>query len=680
MKRLVQFALMIVVAVVCAAPAFAQFKIEDLLKVHRVGDPQLSPDGRWVAYTVGNVNYDANRVVTQIYVVSIDGGEPKRLTNGDRSSSSPRWSPDGKKIAYISAREGGAQVWTMNANGDNDKKITEISTEAGNPVWSPDGKWIAFVSDVYPDCATDACNQQRDASYEANKVKAHVTERLLYRHWVEWRDRKRTHVFVVTSGGGIAKDMTPGDYDSPPYAASGPSDYSFSPDSAQLAYLKNTDPIEAMSTNSDVYVVPVAGNPATDATNITASNKGYDASPVYSPDGRYLAYRSQATAGFEADRWRLMIFDRQARTTREVTRGFDLQVEEFAFSPDSQTIYFMAMDRGLGPIFKVASAGGPAEKVVATGFNSDLRVGASNLVFTSSSASRPPEIFRAGTNGVGVTAVTHTNDSYMASFNLRAAESLEWTGAVNSKIHGFLFKPANFDASRKYPLVVLIHGGPQSAFNDSWGYRWNPQIFANAGYVVFMPNPRGSTGYGQTFVDDVSADWGGKAYIDIMNGVASVTKLPFVDKSRIGAAGASYGGYMVDWILGHNTDPRFKFTALVSHAGVYNLDSMAGSTEELWFVNWEFKGFPWKNPVQYNKWSPHKFAANFKTPTLVTAGELDFRVPYDQSMQLYTALQLNRTDSKFILFPDEGHWILKPQNSQFWYQNVLNWFGKYLRP
>jgi dipeptidyl aminopeptidase/acylaminoacyl peptidase len=250
---------------------------------------------------------------------------------------------------------------------------------------------------------------------------------------------------------------------------------------------------------------------------------------------------------------------------------------------------------------------------------------------------------------------------------------------LNTKVHGFVIKPANFDPSRKYPMLVLIHGGPQGAWNDDWGYRWNPQIFANAGYVVFMPNQRGSTGYGQQFVNEVSADWGGRAFTDVMNGVAEMIKRPYVDRNNIGAAGASYGGFMVDWILGHNNDRRFKFKTLVSHAGVYNLESMAGATEELWFVNWEFKGMPWQNPVNYQRWSPHRFAKNFSTPTLVTAGELDYRVPVDQSLQLFTALQLNNVESKLIVFPDEGHWILKPQNSEFWYRNVLQWLDKHLK-
>jgi len=287
----------------------------------------------------------------------------------------------------------------------------------------------------------------------------------------------------------------------------------------------------------------------------------------------------------------------------------------------------------------------------------------------------PAEVFVAGLESVSVRNLSRARPN----FNLPTPEELEWKGALNANVHGFLLKPANFDPAKKYPLLVLIHGGPQGAWNDNWGYRWNPQIFANAGYVVFLPNQRGSTGYGQKFVDEVSADWGGKAFVDIKNGIAEVIKRPFIDKNRIGAAGASYGGYMIDWILGHNNDPRFKFKALVSHAGVYNLESMAAATEELWFVNWEFKGMPWENPVNYQKWSPHKFVNNFSTPTLVTAGELDFRVPVDQSLQLFTGLQLKGVPSKLIIFPDEGHWILKPQNSEFWYSNVISWLDKYLK-
>ncbi|HEX3282532.1 MAG TPA: S9 family peptidase, partial [Pyrinomonadaceae bacterium] len=605
----------IVLASFASAQQTRRYAVEDLLKIRRVGDPQVSPDGKRVAFTIGDVNVDANRTLTQIYIMSSAGGDMKQLTNGTGSSSSPRWSPDGKKIAYVT----GDQVWVMEPDGDNKEQVTKISTGASGPVWSPDGNWIAFVSDVYPECTTDECNRTKDEAAEKSKVKAHVTERLLFRHWVEWRDRKRTHVFIVSSKGGAARDLTPGDFDSPPYAVAGDVDYSFSPDSKELAYLRNPDKIEAISTNSDIYIVPTAGGPG---RNITASNKGYDDTPVYTPDGKYIIYRSQATAGFEADRWRLMAFNRSTGTSAELLRGFDLGVDEVALSPDGNTIYFTAGDRGYENVYKVPVTGGAQQKVAGNIFASNLAVASDNtFVFVSSTMSAPAEIFRG--NAGSVIALTHVNKELMDQAGLRSAEEVEWTGALGKKIQGFVVKPVDFDPNKKYPLIVIIHGGPQSAFNNNWGYRWNPQIFANAGYVVFQPNPRGSTGYGQQFTNEISGDWGGKPYVDIMNGVADVLRRnSFIDRTRIGAAGASYGGYMVDWILGHNNDPRFRFKTLVSHAGVYNLTSMYGATEELWFPEWEFKGTPWSNPAMYARWSPNMFVRNFKTPTLVTAGEL----------------------------------------------------------
>ena len=658
------------------------FNVNDLLGVKRIADPQLSPDGKTIAYSVGTVNKDANRVVNQIHTIGVDGRNPRIVTNGTSSSSGPRWSPDGRRIAFVT----GGQIWTMEPDGDDKKQITNLSSGAGGPVWSHDGRWIAFSSEVYPECTTDECNKAEDDKAENSKVKAHVTERLLFKHWVEWRDRKRAHVFVVASNGGTARQLTQGDFDAPPYGASTGVDYGFSPDGTSVFFLRNPDKVEAISTNSDIYILPLAGGPA---RNITEKMHGYDAAPVYTPDGKYLLFRSQERATFEADRWRIMRYNPRTGEIVELTRGFPLQVDEMIVSDDSKSIYFTAGERGRAPIFTVPvepdfrlKIATHVKKVVGDIFASNLNLSPDGrtLIFAASSISTPTEIMRVGTDGSGLSAVTTHNQAGLASFRLRSPEDAEWKGALGTNVHGFLLKPSNFDPARKYPLIVLIHGGPQGAWGDSWSYRWNPQIYANQGYIVFMPNQRGSTGYGQKFVDEVSADWGGKAYTDIMNGVAEVIKKPYVDKSRIGAAGASYGGYMVDWILGHNTDPRFKFKALVSHAGVYNLESMAAATEELWFVNWEFKGMPWENPAMYNRWSPNKFARNFATPTLVTAGELDYRVPVDQSLQLYTTLQLKGVESKLIIFPDEGHWILKPQNSEFWYGNVIDWFKKYLKP
>lgn len=675
MKRVVVLASLVLFAFTSFATAQNRtYTIDDLMKVRRVSDPQVSPDGARVAFVIGDVNYEANRVVNQIYTVSIDGGTAKQLTSGASSASSPRWSPDGKKIAYVT----GGQIWSMERDGDDKEQVTKISTGASGPVWSPDGKWIAFTSDVRPDCSNDDCNKTRDEQSESSKVKAHITTRLLFRHWDEWREIKRTHVFVVSSKGGVARDLTPGDFDSPPYGAASGVDYAFSPDSKEIAILKNLDKVEAISTNSDIIVMDLNGN---GARNISAGNRGYDASPVYTRDGKYILYRSQATAGFEADRWRLMAYDRVSGVSKELLKGFDEQVDDVAVSPDGAFVYFTAGQRGKSPIFRVPMSGGPAQKIVPNVFASGLKVSANNkLVFLASTIASPAEVYTANTDGSAVTPLSSANTQVMSSANLKAAEDIEWTGALGRKIHGFIVKPNNFDPSRKYPLVVLIHGGPQSAWNDNWGYRWNPQLFANAGYVVFAPNPRGSTGYGQQFVNEISGDWGGKAYVDIMNGVADVLRRsPFIDRNNIGAAGASYGGYMINWIQGHNNDPRFKFKVLVSHDGVYNLTSMYGATEELWFTDWEFKGTPWTNPAMYDRWSPHKFVNNFKTPILIIHGELDFRVPIGESLQLFTAVQRKGIDSKLLIFPDEGHWVLKPQNSNLWFNTVLGWLDKYLK-
>ena len=655
-----------------------RFTIDDLLKVRRVSDPQVSPKGNLVAFTITDVDKTTNKSTTQIYLVPLGGGETRQLTNDEHSSSSPRWSPDGEKLAFVSARDGETQIWTIDVSSGALKKITSISSGAGDPVWSPDSKWLAFASDVYPECKDDAYNKKRADEVAQSKVKAHVAERLLYRHWKAWKDGLRTHVFVVSSAGGEARDLTPGDYDAPPFSLGGPTDYAFSPDSKELAFVSNHDKVEATSTNADVWIVSVRGGAA---RNITAANHGYDGSPQFSPDGRFIAYRSQVTPGFESDRFRLMLYDRKTSRARSVTEPLDSWVDEFTFAPDSQTIYLTAEERGKEPIYSVSVSGGPVKKVIAEGANGDIHFtsDARTLVFSRSSMTKPSEIYRANSDGNGVTALTTTNDAFVSSFNLKPAEEVTWTGATGTKVAGWIVKPANFSAKKKWPLVVLIHGGPQGAWNDNWGYRWNPQIYANAGYVVFMPNPRGSTGYGQQFLNEISGDWGGKVFIDIKNGVAQTAALPYIDRNRIGAAGASYGGYMIDWIEGHNDDPRFQFKVLVSHDGVYNLTSMYGATEELWFPEWEFKGTPWTNKAMYERWSPHNFVQNFKTPILVITNTLDYRVPETEGLQMFTAVQRMGVESKLVDFPDEGHWVQKPANSQFWYNTVLGWLDRHLK-
>jgi dipeptidyl aminopeptidase/acylaminoacyl peptidase len=679
MKRC--FVVSVIILLTCASLALAQerrFTIDDLLKVRRVSDPQLSPKGDQVAFTITDVDKAANKSTTQIYVVPLSGGEMRQLTNDEHSSASPRWSPDGEKLAFISARDGESQIWTIDVSSGALNKITSISTGAADPVWSPDGKLLAFTSDVYPECKDDACNKRRADEVAANKVKAHVAERLLYRHWKSWKDGMRSHVFVVSSRGGEARDLTPGDFDTPPFSLGGPTDYAFSADSKELAYTSNHDKVEAISTNADIWLVSVRGGAA---KNITAANHGYDGSPKFSTDGRFLAYRSQATPGYESDRFRLMLYDRRTGRAQSITENLDSNVDEFTFTSDSKLIYLGAEARGRGAVFSLPVNGGSLKKVLWEGANGDINVSpdGKTLVFSHNSMTSPNEIFTASADGSNRIPLTKANDVLLAPFGLKTAEEVTWKGAMGATVAGWIVRPANFNPKKKYPLAVLIHGGPQGAWLDNWGYRWNPQIFANAGYVVFMPNPRGSTGYGQQFVAEISGDWGGKVFIDIKNGVAMAAALPYVDRNRIGGAGASYGGYMVDWIEGHNNDPRFQFKVLVSHDGVYNLTAMYGATEELWFPEWEFKGTPWTNKPMYERWSPHNFVANFKTPILIITNSLDYRVPEGEGLQMFTAVQRMGVESKLVDFPDEGHWVGKPANSAFWYNTVIGWLDKHLK-
>src|SRR2546425_4948233 len=423
MKRFVVSLSVVVLALctLCAAQDNRRFTVDDLLKVRRVGDPQVSPKSDLVAYTITDIDKAANHGVTQIYLVPIGGGEPRQLTNDEHSSGSPRWSPDGEKLAFL--RED--QIWTIDVSSGALKKISSISTGAGEPVWSPDGNWIAFASDVYPECKDDACNKKRAEQVSQSKVKAHIVDRLLYRHWKSWKDGTRSHVFVISAAGGEARDLTPGDYDAPPFSLGGPTDYAFSPDSKELAFTSNHDKVEATSTNADVWLVSVrGGNPK----NITAANRGFDGSPQYSPDGRFIAYRSQATPGFESDRFRLMLYDRKSGRTRSLTETLDSWVDEFTFAPDSQTIYLTAEERGKQPIYSASVSGGPVKKVVAEGFNGDIHLTADGrtIVFSRSSMTRPSEIYRANADGSGVTALTTTNDAFLTPFNLKTAEEVTW--------------------------------------------------------------------------------------------------------------------------------------------------------------------------------------------------------------------------------------------------------------
>jgi dipeptidyl aminopeptidase/acylaminoacyl peptidase len=532
---------------------------------------------------------------------------------------------------------------------------------------------------VYPDCKDDACNSARDAEKEKNKVKAHVYEQLLYRHWTHWFEGKRSHLFVVPADGSAApRDLTPGaNYDVPPDQRGGPEDINFSPDGKEICFTAVTDKMEAISTNGDLFLVPVAGG---EAKRIT-TNSGFDGNPVYSPDGKYIAYHAQLTPGYEADRWRVMLYDRQTGKNEDLSEKFDRSANDLAWSPDSKTIFFSAENETLRPIYAMAPrAGAEQKKVIADGYNLGFSLSSDGktLVFERTSLAAPAELFTAASDGAGVRQLTHHNDAILASVEMNAPETFWFEGAAGTRVQAMLIRRPKFDATKKYPLLVLLHGGPQTMWSNAWGYRWNAEVFSAAGYVTLMINRRGSTGYGQKFTDEITNDWGGKAYEDVMKGVDyTLGKYSFIDGSRMAAAGGSYGGYMANWMATHTG----RFKAIISHAGIYDKVSMY-ATEELWFEEHDMQGTPWSNPESYRKWAPATYAGDlgkYKTPTLVVAGERDYRVPYTQSLEFFNALQRQGVPSKLVVFPDEGHWVLKPQNSQFWYKTFLDWLATYLK-
>jgi dipeptidyl aminopeptidase/acylaminoacyl peptidase len=661
--------------VLLTSAAFAQtlpFDANAMMQLARISDPQLSPDGRWLAFGTQTIDTEKNTKPKQIYVVAMDGGVPLKIAD---AAERPRWSPDSKTIAFVSDRGGSSQIWIMDSDGQNPKQITNLSTEAAGVLFAPDGKNLVFTSEVFPECGADEnCNKLKLDAEKDNKVKARTINTLLYRRWMTWQGARRSHLLVIPVAGGAAKDLTPGNHDVPPFSLGGPEDYTIAPDGTEVCFATNADDLAAVSTNSDLYVVPTAGG---EIKKITV-NPAADSSPRYSPDGKYLAFRSQFRAGYESDRWRLMLLERATGKVTNLTESLDRWVESFIWSPDSSRLFFNVEDRGRRYIQFIPITGGGV-RIALSGDSSlddmQLTPDGKTMVYTRQSGSSPVEIFRAASGGGTETALTHLNDAVLASHQLTPFEEFWVDGAENAKVQSFLVKPPGFQANRKYPALILIHGGPQGAWGENWTYRWNAQVFAAAGYVVVMPNPRGSTGYGQKFVDEINGDWGGRVYDDVMAVTDHVARLPYVDANRMAAAGGSYGGYMVDWILGHSQ----RFKALISHAGVYDLRSEAGETEELWFPIWEFGGMPWDNPEMYARWSPSLFVKEFRTPTLVIHGELDFRVPFGQGLQLFTALQLRKVPSRLIVFPDEGHWISKPQNSLFWYKNFIEWIDTWTK-
>lgn len=649
--------------------------IDDLLAAVRVTDPQLSSDGSRVVFVRTTTDLKSGARNGDIWSVPADGGSsPREIVGGDKTESAPRFFPDGRRIAFISARDGAPQVFVADAGGGNVRRITNLTAGAQPPlVVSPDGSRLAFVSDVYPECADEACNKRKKEEADKNPVKARRLTRLLYRHWDEWREDLRHHVFVADMANGMVLDVTPGDFDSPPGQQEDGA-IAFSPDGKQIAFVSNREggDREAWTTNHDVWLVSAAGG----ATKKITVNPASDMQPAFSRDGKTLFVRAQRRPGFESDRWYLDSYDLSTGAKRTLFATPDISVGDYALSPDGTSIWFTAAQQGREDLFNVPSAGGKPVRVLQGGSISSVRPGAGFSVFSKSTLTAPAEIFRVSANGRDVKPLTHENDSWIKDVSFADPQSLTTATPAGQKIQYWLIKPPAFDPSKKYPVVFLIHGGPQGAWEDGWSSRWNPSLWAAQGWVVAAPNPRGSFGFGQTFVDQITGDWGGRAMTDIDAVVDAVSKLPYTDSQRMGIAGASYGGYAVNWILGHTT----RFKAAVTHDGVFNLESMSLATEELWFPEWEFGGAPWtpKARAQFAKWSPHLYAHNIKTPTLIITNEQDFRVPVDQGLQMFTALRRNGVPTEALVFPDEGHWVLKALNSRAWHEAVFAWLNKYL--
>jgi dipeptidyl aminopeptidase/acylaminoacyl peptidase len=709
-------AAILVLSFAASAPVLAQgvpFHVHALMEVQRISDVQLSPDGSTVAFVVQTVDLEKNAKPQQIFTAPVTGGSPKRITWAGEANSRPRWSPDSRQIVFVSDRGGSSQLWVMAADGSSPRQVTDLATEAAGALWPPDGENLLFTSEVYPDCVDLACNERRLEAEKNRKPQARQYSSLLFRHWDHWRSDRVTHLMVIPAAGGEVRDLTPGPLDAPPFSLSGFEDYAISPDGKEVCFVMKPDANPAVNTNSDLYVVPVKGGEPVRLTN----TPGADNAPLYSPDGNYIGFLSQMRGGYESDKWRLATMRRKPieyedgragtqppppppaagpaeggqaeederprwewdlESVSYLTDGLDRPVSEFTWFSDSKRLFFTTDDRGRSAIQMMSVNGGSVRGVVTgstTAGSMQFTPDGRTMIYTEQSGAKPVEIYAASASGGAPNALTNLNSSLLERYQLTQFEEFRVEGAGQTPVHSFMLKPPGFDESKRYPVVFLIHGGPQGAWHESWNYRWNAQVFAGAGYVVVMPNPRGSTGYGQKFTDEITASYGGAAFEDVMAVVDHVTALPFVNPSKLAAAGGSYGGYMVNWMMGHTQ----RFQAFISHAGLFDMRSWALSTEELWFPIWDQQGMPWENPKVYERWSPSNFISDFFTPTLVIHGEKDFRVPYTQGLQLFTALRMQEVPSELLVFPDEGHWILKPANSVIWYEAATNWLARWLK-
>jgi dipeptidyl aminopeptidase/acylaminoacyl peptidase len=671
-------------------------KVEDLFAFKRVAAPQVSPDGKTVVYQVTTVDLTANKSTTALWLAPADGkAPPKQLTDPKgKKDMNPRWSPDGERILFESTRSGSPQLWVL-AAGEEPKQLTDISTGVSGGTWAPDGKHIAFVSSVYPEFSekpfaqSDKLNKEKDEEIEKSPVKAKTFTKLFYRHWDDYVGDKRQHIFVCKADGKECRDVTPGDRDANPTSStfSSGDDFTFTPDSKHIVFTAVPAKDEAWSTNYDLCRVSI-NNTSTKWETLTTENKAADSGPKFSANGKKLAWRAQKKAGYEADKWDIVVTDCKPDGTLAgkpfaATAKYDVSVNEFVWNGSyDRAFLFTADSEGLTPLFMVQVEGTGFKVEYANGACGSLSVSRERnmLAFTETAMNHPAEVKTHWWPGEKAKPVdvSRANEKFREQLDLGTPEAVEVPVEGKVNMHMWILKPPGFDGSKKWPVVYLVHGGPQGAWENSWSFRWNAQIWAAQGYVIVMPNPRGSTGFGQKFVDEITGDWGGKCYRDLVAGLDYVEKLPYVDKNRIASAGASFGGYMQNWFAVNDISKRFK--CLITHCSVWNFESMWGTTDELWFDEWEHGGLPWEKPAKYAEFSPHKRAGELgkhKTPMLIIHNDLDFRCPIGQGHELFSALQRQGVPSRFVNFPDEGHWVLKPKNSEHWHKEVFTWLKKY---
>jgi dipeptidyl aminopeptidase/acylaminoacyl peptidase len=660
------FALLVMIS-----QAYAQKRactIEDLYAIAYVEDPQFSPDGSRIAFTMRQDNLKEATSNADIFVMNADGSHLRRMTSDTASDTHPRWSPNGREILFVSSRKNGSQAWILPADGGEPRQVTDLSTGVADPVWSADGSQIVFSSKVFPECgADDACNKKIKDRMTNGPLQAHMADRLLYRHWTDWSDGKRSHLFAFDIARGTCRDLTPGDYDVPPFSLGG-TGFVLSPDGKEICYVSNHDTVEALSTNRDLWIAPLTGGPA---VNITAGNRGSDSDPAYSPDGKYIAYRMQTVPGYEADRFRIALYNRATHERSVLTDAFDNWVIDLQWAPDSKSIFFLAEVKGHVPLYAVDIRSKKITEVVDAKTIDAFTVTPGGIAFVRRSVGEPREIWSTGGKDRQMRRLTFFNKALEDAVDFRPAEEIWIPSPTGATIHTFIVKPHGFDPAKKYPLILNVHGGPQSQWADAFRGDW--QVYPGSGYIVAFPNPHGSTGYGQEFTAAISKDWGGKVYEDVMAVADSLARISWVDKDRMGAMGWSYGGYMMMWLEGH-TD---RFKAIACMMGVYNLPAMHGATEELWFPEWDLGGTPWESPL-YTQWSPNTLVRNFKTPCLVITGERDYRVPYTQSLEFFTDLQLMKVPSRLIVFTNDGHWPDHLKSMPFYYNAHLDWFHTYL--